>query len=204
MDLLRQHWEEVYQQKDFEQLGWYQAEPALELEWIGPPEQDQPLIDVGAGCAFLADRLLDQGFTHATFIDLAETALKQTQARLGERSDTFRFVTADILTYPLHGQYNYWHDRAVFHFLTEAQQQQLYIDQLRSALAPGGKVFLAGFAPDGPQKCSGLPVVRHSLEDLGKLLGEEFRLIQSRKTDHHTPGGTAQAYLFSLWQRAKA
>ncbi|MDT8447712.1 MAG: class I SAM-dependent methyltransferase [bacterium] len=201
MESVRQHWENIYLQKDFEQLGWYQAEPAMELEWIGSPQEDQPLIDIGAGCAFLADQLAAKGFEQATFVDLSQAALDKIQARLGERAPKFRMVQGNILDLPLHGRYRFWHDRAALHFLTDPAQQQMYMNQVRKVLLPGGRVMLAGFAPDGPEQCSGLPVVRHSLQSLSALLGEEFSLIDQRPWLHRTPGGTEQRYLFTLWQR---
>ena len=201
MSDLRQHWESTYQQKGFEELGWYQNEPEWSLKLIGPKEEAQPLIDVGAGCSYLADHLLRAGFEDLTLLDLSPSALDQVHRRLGPQGAKVKLIAADLLTQPLEPRYRCWHDRAVLHFLTDPKDQQAYAQRMRGALLKGGRLVIGGFAPEGPEKCSGLPVVRHSVESLQALWGPGFELEQQAQAQHTTPGGKQQLYLFTLWRR---
>ena len=201
MSELRQHWESTYQQKSFEQLGWYQNQPQGSIQMIGPKEEAQPLIDVGAGCSYLVDHLLAEGFEDVTLLDLSPTALDQVHHRLGAQRAQVKLIAADLLAQPLEPRYRCWHDRAVLHFLTDPKDQQVYAQQMKGALLKGGRLVIGGFAPQGPEKCSGLPVVRHSIESLQALWGPGFELVQQAQTLHTTPWGKEQLFLFTQWHR---
>lgn len=195
----RAHWEQVYTSKPSERLGWYKPRLQTSLEWISALGLDHgaPVIDVGGGASTLVDDLLDQGYTDITVLDLAEPALDLIKARLGERSTAVTWLSGDITEIELpENAYELWHDRAVFHFLTEPADRERYRENLCRALRPGGHVVIGTFAPEAPPRCSGLPVQRYDLERLQETLGSEFRLQHHKKEMHVTPGGVEQMYLY--------
>ena len=154
------------------------------------------MIDVGGGASRLVDALLDAGFKNLTVLDIAEPALATAMARLESRAGEITWVVHDVTTWKPPATFELWHDRAVFHFLTEADDRRAYVEVLRAALAPGGHVILAAFGPDGPQKCSGLPVVRYDAAAIAKELGAEFSLEEERAEAHETPGGATQHFRY--------
>ena len=200
----RTHWETVYRTKDVHEVSWFQAEARRSLDLIGAvcPDRAAPIIDVGAGASVLVDNLLDAGYRDLTVLDLSETALKISQARLGADSAKVKWMRADVLRAELdeHG-YAVWHDRAVFHFLTDAADRQAYVEQVRRAVRPGGHVLVATFAEDGPDHCSGLPVVRYSAKGLHSEFGAGFQLVRREHEDHRTPLGGEQSFLYCLCRR---
>lgn len=197
------HWSQLYQTKDSTQVSWYQKYPALSLDLIehtglGP---DAAIIDVGAGASVLADHLLAQGYRHLTLLDLAAEALQVTRDRLGPQAQSVTWIVGDITTIPLPSHhYDIWHDRAVFHFLTDPILQEKYVQQVRHALKPGGHLIIATFAPDGPERCSGLTVARYDADTLQAVLGHVFELQESRRETHQTPFGTEQHFVYARFQ----
>lgn len=203
----KHHWEQVYHQKRPTEVSWYQAQPdaSLHLITMAALAPSCPLIDVGGGASTLVDYLLAHGFADITVLDIAEPALAVTRARLGAASAHVTWIAADVLDAQLPAAYyELWHDRAVFHFLTEPADQQRYLTVLRQALKPGGFALLATFAPDGPLRCSGLEVVRYNAEELARLLGSDFTLIHASHDEHQTPAGGRQSFTFALFQRRRA
>ena len=200
----RTHWETVYRTKDVHEVSWFQAEARRSLDLINRicPDRAEPIIDVGAGASVLVDDLLDAGYTDLSVLDLSETALKISQDRLGADSAKVKWISADVLRADFdEGAYAVWHDRAVFHFLTDPADRQVYVEHVRRAVKPGGHVLVATFAEDGPDHCSGLPVVRYSAEGLHSEFGTDFLLIQSEHEDHRTPRGGEQSFLYCLCRR---
>lgn len=198
------HWEQVYRTKDPTSVSWYQPEAALSAQLIEQvaPDRTTPIIDVGAGASVLVDHLLDAGYLDLTVADIAGAALELSRARLGGRARGVQWLEADILQAPLPlARYTVWHDRAVFHFLTDPAERAAYRNQVERALAPGGFLLLATFADDGPQRCSGLDVVRYSPELLLAEFGEEFRAVEAHREAHHTPAGSVQHFTYLLCQR---
>ncbi len=197
----RAHWEGVYATKPPDAVSWYQAEPALSLELIasaGLPS-GASIVDVGAGASLLVDRLVELGY-RVTALDLSGRALETARRRLGSRAAAVTFVEGDVTTAPLPASaFTLWHDRAVLHFLTQPEEQRAYVRQLERCLEPGGRAVIATFGPDGPQRCSGLDVVRYSPETLGELLGPAFTLLAARREAHLTPAGATQRFQYSLW-----
>ena len=193
------HWEQVYSTNPTENLGWYKSHLHRSLTWIKELNltADAPIIDVGAGASTLVDDLLDIGYRSITVLDISEKALSSVKARLGKKTKLVRWLNGDITSVdlPTH-HFELWHDRAVFHFLTESDQQQKYRDNLLQGLQPGGHLIIGVFAPEAPPKCSGLPVQRYSQEQLHETLGEEFELVGRCKEQHVTPGGVEQMYLY--------
>jgi ubiquinone/menaquinone biosynthesis C-methylase UbiE len=197
----RDHWEDVYLRKAASEVSWYQPEARLSLDLIRrvAPDTGSAIIDVGGGASTLVDGLLDSGYHQLTVVDIAGAALAVTRQRLGERADQVTWLESDALTVPLSPmRYDVWHDRAVFHFLTDPHDRQRYVEQTRKAVKPGGHVIVASFAPDGPTRCSGLDVVRYSPDGMHAEFGQGFRLVDSVREDHHTPMGTTQAFVYCL------
>ncbi|RMG31276.1 MAG: class I SAM-dependent methyltransferase [Gammaproteobacteria bacterium] len=199
----KQHWERIYAEKAPEEVSWYQEVPEVSLDLIARylPRRDAPLIDVGAGASTLVDHLLERGYSHLTVLDIASRALAEAQARLGARAGAVRWVEGDITRCALPGPFALWHDRAVFHFLTEPTDRQAYVEQLERHLSPGGVVIIAAFSPEGPTMCSGLPIVQYDAERLAGELGEAFEHLESRREAHCTPAGKIQHFGYHAFRR---
>lgn len=198
---LKSHWERVYRTKGPDQVSWFQPEPTLSLRLIQQvaPSRDSAIIDVGAGASTLVDGLVAAGYGRITVLDLSPAALAQAQQRLPHATDSVVWQEADVLTAELPAaEFDVWHDRAVFHFLTLAAQRARYVAQVRHAVRPGGYALVATFAEDGPTRCSGLNVARYSPNALHSEFGPAFRLVESRREEHNTPWGTRQAFTYCL------
>ena len=200
----KQHWEEVYRQKAEDAVSWFQVHPDISLELIRAAglQPSDPLIDVGGGASRLVDHLLGEGYRDLTVLDISEAALERAGARLGPRALEVQWLVADVTRWHPERRYRLWHDRAVFHFLTEAADRAAYVANLRAALGDGGRALIASFAPDGPERCSGLPVRRYAPESLATELGPEFRLAEHRAEQHITPAGRVQSFQYSLFDYA--
>jgi 2-polyprenyl-3-methyl-5-hydroxy-6-metoxy-1,4-benzoquinol methylase len=198
------HWENVYQSKGERDVSWFQESPEISLDLIRATgaNVDSSIIDIGGGASRLVDALLDEGFAAITVLDLSEKALATAKARLGARSASIKWIAADVTTWEPTQTYDVWHDRAAFHFLTEPKDRAAYVERILRAVRPGGHVIIGTFAPDGPERCSGLPVVRHDAASLAKMLGAAFELIESRNHAHQTPAGAIQRFQFSRFRRA--
>ena len=195
------HWERIYRTTDPTQVSWYQPQPRLSLELIRSmsPDLDAPIIDVGGGASTLVDGLLDAGYRHVTVLDLSPISLAFARQRLGARATLVTWLAADVRVVPLLADgYAVWHDRAVFHFLTDPADRARYVGQARLAVRSGGYALVASFAPDGPARCSGLDVVRYSPEAMHGEFGASFRLLDSVREEHHTPAGATQAFVYCL------
>jgi ubiquinone/menaquinone biosynthesis C-methylase UbiE len=197
------HWEQVYREKQADELSWFQAEARLSLFLIqeAVPELESTIIDVGGGASTLADGLVAAGYRHMTVLDVSGEALRVSQERLDDRAVMVEWIEADLLTTTLpEAAYDLWHDRAVFHFLTSEDDRRQYVRQARHAVRDNGYVLVATFAEDGPTKCSGLDVVRYSPEALQSEFGGDFRVVKSAKEEHKTPRGATQSFTYCLCQ----
>lgn len=200
------YWEDVYQSKQAEQVSWYQSQDikALELIKFQALSLDAQIIDVGSGASVFIDQLLEMGYKNLHVLDLSETALKTTQARLQEKgrdASHVQWLVADVCTVNLPQQFfDVWHDRAVFHFMVTEEQQQNYLNTMQNSLKANALVMISTFAEDGPTKCSGLDVQRYSAETLAKRLGENFQLLHHETDLHITPWGSEQKFLHTLWK----
>lgn len=198
------HWDEVYRTRLPTEVSWYQPHAGVSLRLIEQhlANRSAPILDVGAGASVLHGELLAAGFTNLTAIEISSAALGVARAQLGESAERVRWIEGDVLDADLpEAHFALWHDRAVFHFLTDPADRAAYLRQLRRALAPGGVVILATFAEDGPTRCSGLEVQRYSAERLAEELGDGFRLLRSEREGHRTPGGAVQAFAYAVFQR---
>ena len=200
----RDHWEQVYETRPTNRVGWYTPHLQRSIEWIDdlglPP--DAAIIDVGGGASTLVDDLLDGGFSAITVLDISRAAQQAARDRLGSRAGLVEWIRADITAAELRpGHFELWHDRAVFHFLTDAGDRQKYRDRLLTALKARGHLIIGTFSPEAPPKCSGLPVRRYSVSLLSDTLGADFGLIHSFECLYVTPGGEPRPYIYTLFRR---
>jgi SAM-dependent methyltransferase len=197
------HWENVYATKAEREVSWFQENPAPSLDLIaatGIPS-DAAIIDVGGGASRLVDSLLEKGFSRVAILDLSANALEETKKRLGVRADGVDWIVADVTSWKPSSTYDLWHDRAAFHFLTNPADRDAYVARLKSAVCSGGHAIVATFTLDGPERCSGLPIVRYDPATLASVLRPEFELVDSMRHDHVTPGGNTQRFQFSRFMR---
>ena len=192
------HWEQVYSDKSPLDLSWYQAAPTLSCALIEASgiASDAALIDVGGGASTLVEHLLDAGYSNISILDISAQALAHARQRLGERAAGIRWIENDITRFAPSVRYGLWHDRAVFHFLTEAEDRRCYREVLEAAMAPEGQVIIGTFAPGGPERCSGLPIVQYDAAQMQEALGDKFVLLETRSETHRTPAGKDQLFNF--------
>ena len=205
MDRAR-HWNDRYSTTPIDRLGWYRTHLERSLEWIDEIDlpRDAPLIDVGAGASTLVDDLLDRGYSNLAALDVSGEALSIARARLGETAQRVSWQVGDVTSVELPAAaYDLWHDRAVYHFLTDPTDRVLYREALGRALRPSGYLMIGVFSPAAPAKCSGLPVRRYSLEQLESEFAGDFDLIDKSSDLHTTPGGVEQPYTYALFTRSK-
>jgi SAM-dependent methyltransferase len=198
------HWEAVFETKAPTELSWYQEHPerSLELIRLTDARPRSEIIDVGGGDSTLVDALLERGMHHVTVLDISAAALRRAKRRLADRAASVRWIEADVTRAQLAPlTYDVWHDRAVFHFLTDAEDRARYVEVVRQAVKVGGHVIVATFAPDGPTRCSGLEVLRYSPDALHGEFGTEFELTVSTEESHLTPTGGSQHFIYCLCRR---
>jgi len=198
------HWENVYQTKSPEEMSWYEAHLATSLEWIleAAPNHSSSIIDVGGGASTLTDDLHVRGFRSLTVLDISPTAIARSQERLGTAAEDINWMICDVTHCSLpNTAFDIWHDRAVFHFLTEQEERSSYVKQLATALKPSGQVIIATLSIHGPRSCSGLAVSRYDAQSLQKEFGAEFRLLKSATLTHQTPSGALQEFLYCRMAR---
>lgn len=201
------HWQGVYERKAPTEVSWFQAEPSLSLEFIRKCglQPSSPIIDVGGGASSLVDRLLQEGYEDLTVLDVSAAALVAARERLGDGSGRVEWIEADVTSFRPIRKYALWHDRAVFHFLTEPADRRQYVTALGSTLMPGACLVVATFAVGGPEKCSGLPIVQYDADKLLAELGPGFELVEEREEAHVTPAGQTQDFAwFRLVRREGA
>jgi 2-polyprenyl-3-methyl-5-hydroxy-6-metoxy-1,4-benzoquinol methylase len=195
----KQHWEQVYAAKSSTEVSWFSPHLDRSLALIERvcPDRACSILDLGGGESTLVDDLLARGYENVTVLDIAQSALDYTKERLGAAAYRVTWITADVTQARLPEKfYDLWHDRAVFHFLTEPAQRQAYVRQVASSVKRGGHVMIATFGPEGPPQCSGLDVMRYDADSLHEEFGRRFRLVESSQEMHRTPWGSAQQFLY--------
>lgn len=200
----RAHWQSLWSTIDPEAASWHQPSPTVSLALITAAglRRDAGVVDVGGGGSTLVDALVERGWVHLAVLDVAPLVIARAVERLGTLADDVTWVESDVLEWrPVPGLFELWHDRACFHFLTDPGDQRKYVEVMATALVPGGTAILAGFAPDGPETCSGLEVAHHDRASLSTLLGAGFELIDELDEDHTTPAGTVQKFRWWIWRR---
>ncbi|MGC2164851.1 MAG: class I SAM-dependent methyltransferase [Gallionella sp.] len=203
----KQHWDQVYGSKPSDAVSWFQehADQSLRLIHNTSLGRDAAIIDVGGGASRLVDDLVTEGYTDLTVLDLSSTAIAVAKQRLGNRANCVKWIVGDITCaeFEVH-RFDIWHDRAVFHFLTGSDERHAYVDRVMRAVRPGGHVIIATFAEDGPEKCSGLPVMRYKPETLHAEFGATFLLVRHEKEAHHTPTGAIQKFVYCYCRKGNS
>jgi SAM-dependent methyltransferase len=195
----QKHWEAIFRQKGPNEVSWYRPHLDRSLQFIDRAglSPDAPIIDVGGGASTLVDDLLARGYRDLTVLDLSERAIAQAKSRLGPSAGRVNWVIADITDVRLQEhRYDFWHDRAVFHFLTDDGARQRYVSAVRHTLRPGGYIVVATFGPEGPDRCSGLPVIRYSPQGIHDQFGVQFQKVDGDSETHHTPWGSEQEFVY--------
>jgi ubiquinone/menaquinone biosynthesis C-methylase UbiE len=195
----KSHWENVYASKDITEVSWFQQHPELSLQFIEQTGVDKAgqIIDVGGGASTLVDDLLANGYDNVTVLDISGAALQAAQKRLGQLASKVTWLEASIIEVKLpENFYDVWHDRAVFHFLTRAEDRARYVEAVRLSVKTGGHVIVATFGLEGPLRCSGLDVVRYSPDSLHDEFGDSFEIVDTTSELHHTPFGAEQKFIY--------
>jgi len=195
----KDYWDAVYRTKPADGVSWFRPHLERSLAFLEGTKLalDARVIDVGGGASTLVDDLLERGYVNVTVLDLSQAALDATQARLGERAARVQWLCADVTDARLpEAAYDFWHDRAVFHFLRDPASRARYVDAVRRSLKPGGHIVVATFGPHGPEKCSGLEVMRFSAEALHDEFGSDFAREADATEMHTTPWGTEQEFVY--------
>lgn len=198
-----EHWEQQYTTRAETSVGWFEAVPAVSLRRIREAVAGgaRSLIDVGGGASRLVDHVLDMGLERVAVVDIAEHGMAIAKQRLGEPALRVEWIVGDVTTLEDVGRYDIWHDRAVFHFLIGAADRARYVALAERTVDPGGSAVMATFAPDGPERCSGLPCSRYDPDELAVECGPGWKLIDSERHVHTTPGGVEQSFCYSTFRR---
>ena len=199
----KEHWKNVYQNKSAEEVSWYQRVPTVSLAIIHDVglQKNQGIIDVGGGASTLVDCLLQAGFEDISVLDLSPQALEIAKQRLGKRAEEVDWLAEDITQFSPKKKVDFWHDRAVFHFLTQSEDRAKYKKILASSVISGGYIMIAVFSIGGPEQCSGLDIVQYDADKIKEELGGEFQLIDERVEQHQTPSGNAQLFCYFVFRK---
>ncbi len=194
----KQHWEKVYQTKNLNEVSWYEPKPTTSLAFFKEFDisKSAKIIDIGGGDSFLVDNLLDLGYTDITVLDISETAIDRAKKRLGDKANLVKWIVSDAATFEPTEKYDFWHDRAAFHFLTDVNEIDQYIQIIKRGLSDAGILVIGTFSVDGPEKCSGIEIQQYSEESLSKRLMEFFNKIKCIEVDHATPSNKIQHFIF--------
>tara|TARA_B100001287_G_scaffold265695_1_gene258867 strand:- start:116 stop:730 length:615 start_codon:yes stop_codon:yes gene_type:complete len=197
----KKHWENIYLTKKIDGVSWYEKNPNQSLKLIKKYSigNSDKVIDVGCGKSFLADNLLKMGYKNISLLDISSNALNEVDKRL--KSNDVNFIETNILDFTSDDNFDIWHDRAVFHFITEEKKIKKYVTQCNKYLNNGGFLIIGTFAEDGPLKCSGLKIKRYSINDLVNLFKGNFRLIEGFNNSHQTPFNTEQKFSICIFQK---
>ena len=197
---MKLHWEKVYNQKNENEVSWYQKVPNISLDIIKSLNLNlnSKIIDIGAGESRLVDNLLDLGFNNIDVLDISKKSIEKAQNRLGIRSNKINWIVSDINDFKTEKKYDLWHDRAAFHFLKDPIQLSNYVDLANSSLNINGKIVLGTFSTDGPLKCSGIEVSRYNQKSISDVFSKFFNLLNYKHSNHPTPFNTTQEFLFSI------
>jgi len=199
----KSHWENVYQSKKLTEVSWYQARPDISLDFLHKYHlpKTASIIDVGGGDSLLVDHLLGEGFENVTVLDISEKALERSKARLGEKAALVKWVVSDAAAFKPSDKYDFWHDRAAFHFFTDEAEIAKYIQTVQQSVAPGGYLVLGTFSEKGPEKCSGLPVKQYSEAAMKERLQQFFEKVKCLTVKHLTPSDKVQEFIFCGFRR---
>jgi SAM-dependent methyltransferase len=199
----KKHWENIYQTKDLKDVSWYQPTPTTSLDFLKQfnISTTAKIIDIGGGDSFLVDHLLDLGYTDLTVLDISAASLDRAKQRLGDRATKVKWIVADAATFKPTEQYDFWHDRAAFHFLTQEQEITNYIDTIQKSIKPTGVLVIGTFTEQGPKKCSGIDIKQYSETTMTDRLKIFFEKVKCITVDHQTPFDTIQNFIFCSFKK---
>jgi 2-polyprenyl-3-methyl-5-hydroxy-6-metoxy-1,4-benzoquinol methylase len=197
------HWEDIYKAKKQSEVGWYQPTPITSLEFVKQFNilLSAKIIDIGGGDSFFVDNLLYLGYKDITVLDISETAINRVRERLGVRGEKVKWINSDIVAFKPTEKYDFWHDRATFHFLTQNSEIKKYLDTAKRNIKPKGILVLGTFSEEGPKKCSGIEIKQYSETSLSDLLKPSFEKIKCTKINHKTPFDKLQNYIFCCFRK---
>lgn len=200
------HWEKIYAAKELKDVSWYQPVPETSLDFIHQfnVPKNAKIIDIGGGDSLFVDYLLAEGYTDVTVLDISETALRRAQQRLGDKAGKVKWIVADVSHFVPTEQYDFWHDRAAFHFLTEESDIENYIGALKQGIKPEGILVLGTFSEQGPEKCSGITIKQYTEATMTERVKKLFNKIRCITVDHQTPFNTIQNFIFCSFQKKAA
>ncbi len=202
-DNRKDHWEHIYKNKQLAEVSWYQPVPQTSLDFVGQLgiRKTAKIIDIGGGDSFFVDELLDRGYTDITVLDISEAAIERAKERLGERADRVKWIVRDVVQFNPEEQYDLWHDRAAFHFLTREQDIVKYIETAGQCLGSSGYMVIGTFSEQGPKKCSGIEITQYSEESMENRFKDYFEKIKCVSVDHQTPFNTVQNFVFCSFKK---
>lgn len=201
----KKHWENIYHTKATNEVSWYQPNPATSLDFIHQFNipKNAKIIDIGGGDSYLVDHLLDLDYTDVTVLDISESALERAKLRLGDRAGKVKWIVADAVTFKPSEKYDFWHDRAAFHFLTQEQEIENYINNVQQSIKPNGILIIGTFSEQGPKKCSGIEIKQYSETTMTSRLNKYFEKIKCITVDHVTPSDTIQNFIFCSFRKSQ-
>lgn len=198
----KEHWEGIYAKKSFEEVSWFQKHPETSIGLIESckPHKNDKFIDIGGGDSYLTEHFMRSGYSELSVLDISQNVLNRAQERIGSESNNITWICSDIVDFKPSDTYQVWHDRAVFHFLTESEEISTYVSLVNGAVKTGGYLILGTFATDGPTKCSGLEISQYDIKHLEELF-TEFELVSSYRIDHPTPFNSIQKFTFAVFMK---
>jgi len=199
----KNHWENIYQTKELQEVSWYQPTPETSLNFLNKFNipKSAKIIDIGGGDSFLVDYLLDLGYQDISVLDISKTAIEKAKNRLGDRAKSVKWIISDVTTFQPTEKYDFWHDRAAFHFLTKEQDISNYIDIAEQNINPNGIIVIGTFSENGPKKCSGIEIKQYSEHSMTERLSNHFEKIECINIDHKTPFDTIQNFVFCSFKK---
>jgi 2-polyprenyl-3-methyl-5-hydroxy-6-metoxy-1,4-benzoquinol methylase len=199
----KKHWDNIYQQKNTDEVSWYQPIPATSLDFVEQFNlaKNAKIIDIGGGDSFLVDHLLDMGYQDITVLDISEHAVERSKKRIGKRAKSVKWIIADVANFHTTEKYDLWHDRAALHFLTDEKEIQSYVSTLNTSVNPRGYLLIGAFSEQGPKQCSGIDIKQYSENSLTNWLRHSFKKIKCVTIDHKTPSGSIQNFIFCSFRQ---
>jgi SAM-dependent methyltransferase len=199
----KKHWENIYQTKDLKDVSWYQPTPTTSLNFLKEfnIQKNAKIIDIGGGDSFFVDNLLKLGYTDVSVLDISEASLERAKQRLGKDADKVKWIVADAADFHPKEQYDFWHDRAAFHFLTNESEIENYVQTIKGSIKPEGVLVLGTFSEEGPKKCSGIEIKQYSEKSMTARLTKFFNKVKCITVNHHTPFDTIQNFIFCSFKR---
>lgn len=199
----KKHWENIYQTKQLNEVSWYQPIPQTSLDLISKYVKsfDAKIIDIGGGDSFLVDHLIELGYTNISVLDISEAAIERAKIRLGANANKVSWIISDISKFEPTEKYDFWHDRAAFHFLTNKEEIQSYVQLVQASINSNGILSIGTFSENGPLKCSGIEITQYTEDSLSNLFTNGFDKIESFLVDHPTPFDTVQNFVFGVFRK---